>query len=645
MDITKKEVKAWVRQQAAKGRRKVLGIVFLSLLDVGIAVVQAWLLADILSVVLLGKTGNILGISHPIGLWLVASLCRAVLLYSVEVVSGRVGVKAQRDLRASVLGYILQGGPALLRHKHTAALTNLVIDQVEVVDGFFSRWLPVSILWVAAPALILGIIVFIQPWVAVVLGVCGLVIPLAQAIFGIGAALAARKQFLAMARLQTRFLDRIRGIATLVFLGRINQEAVQLHHAANELRSNTMRILRVAFLSSATIDCVMIIAIIVIATSDSMVLYHIFHGHFRMEEEILGPQAVLWVTHAIFALLLIPEFFSPFRSLALAYQDRAHITSAGEEILPLQKAYSVYAHKAHPGESLAKNGVALTTGLLSPFQKEENPTERKLGTGLKTGSNPVRIRPALTPTAEGQTVLEAAVGAKKGIHIEFRSVSFSWEEERGYALEQISLVMPAETTTILSGPSGAGKTTFMELLLGFIAPQFGQILFNGIDTATLTAKENACLVSWIGQHPVLFAGTLRENIIFANPQASQSEVEQALQAAGIFHFLADLPHGLDTFVGEGGYGLSGGQAQRVAIARAYLKNTPILLLDEPTTALDPHTEQEILASLQALAVGKTVIIVSHSPAVRAMAGLKVYLQNGRLVTAPRLEDRVEGERD
>jgi ATP-binding cassette subfamily C protein CydD len=132
---------------------------------------------------------------------------------------------------------------------------------------------------------------------------------------------------------------------------------------------------------------------------------------------------------------------------------------------------------------------------------------------------------------------------------------------------------------------------------------------------------------------VLFAGTIRDNIRFARPEATDDEVEEAARFAQVEAFAASLPEGLDTNIGEGGYGLSGGQAQRVAIARAFLKNAPLLLLDEPTAHLDPATESEVLDSLRRLAIGRTVIIASHSAAAHAFGGRRVDIRAGRAVEA------------
>ena len=137
----------------------------------------------------------------------------------------------------------------------------------------------------------------------------------------------------------------------------------------------------------------------------------------------------------------------------------------------------------------------------------------------------------------------------------------------------------------------------------------------------------------IGQHPVIFAGTIRENIRFARPDASERELETAARNARVSAFADGLPAGLDTVVGEGGYGLSGGQAQRVAIARAFLKNAPLLLLDEPTAHLDPVTEGDVLDSLRRLAVGRTVVLASHAAAAHSFGSRRLDLRDGRVTPA------------
>jgi len=211
----------------------------------------------------------------------------------------------------------------------------------------------------------------------------------------------------------------------------------------------------------------------------------------------------------------------------------------------------------------------------------------------------------------------------------FDDVRLTWDPARGPALDGLSFRAPAGEALVLAGPSGAGKSTVLEILLGFVRPDAGRVTLNGADIATIVPAALSRMTAWIGQRPMLFAGSLRENIRFARPEASDAEVEEAARNARVDAFAARLPQGLDTLVGEDGYGLSGGQAQRVAIARAFLKDAPMLLLDEPTAHLDPATEAEVLESLRRLALGRTVILASHSAAAHAFAGRRLDIRDGR----------------
>ena len=191
--------------------------------------------------------------------------------------------------------------------------------------------------------------------------------------------------------------------------------------------------------------------------------------------------------------------------------------------------------------------------------------------------------------------------AARGVTVAFEDVRLTWDEARGPALDGLSFRVPAGETLVLAGPSGAGKSTVIEILLGFVRPDSGRVTINGADIADLVPQALSRLTAWIGQRPVLFAGTHPRQHPLRPPRGDAMPRWRRPRAPpASTEFAAALPHGLDTLVGEGGYGLSGGQAQRVAIARAFLKNAPLLLLDEPTAHLDPATEAEVLDSLRRL---------------------------------------------
>ncbi len=191
-------------------------------------------------------------------------------------------------------------------------------------------------------------------------------------------------------------------------------------------------------------------------------------------------------------------------------------------------------------------------------------------------------------------------------------------------------IRPGETVALV-GPSGAGKTTIFQLLMRFFDPDEGRLTLDGIDVREMARTDLRRQLALVPQEPVIFAATARENIRFGRPEASDAEIETAARAAAAHEFIARLPEGYDTFVGERGVMLSGGQKQRLAIARAILRDAPVLLLDEATSALDAESERAVQHAVEALAEGRTTLIIAHRLATVKRADRIVVLQEGRVV--------------
>ncbi|MEZ5883185.1 MAG: ABC transporter transmembrane domain-containing protein [Paracoccaceae bacterium] len=216
--------------------------------------------------------------------------------------------------------------------------------------------------------------------------------------------------------------------------------------------------------------------------------------------------------------------------------------------------------------------------------------------------------------------------------IEFQDVSFHYPSRPDVsALDHVDLSIAPGETVALVGPSGAGKTTVIQLILRFWDPETGKVTVDGYDLRDLARADFRRAIALVPQDPVIFAASARENIRFGRPDASDREVEEAARAAHAHEFLAALPEGYDTYVGERGVMLSGGQKQRIAIARAILRDAPILLLDEATSALDAASEREVQAAVEKLAVGRTTIIVAHRLATVKKADRIVVFDEGRIV--------------
>lgn len=213
--------------------------------------------------------------------------------------------------------------------------------------------------------------------------------------------------------------------------------------------------------------------------------------------------------------------------------------------------------------------------------------------------------------------------------VELRDVVFGYDDARPI-LQGVSLMVPAGKTIALVGPSGSGKSTIGRLLFRFYDVNAGQVLIDGQDVRDVTQDSLHSAIGVVPQDTVLFNDTVYYNIAYGNPEATRAQVEAAARAAKIHDFIASLPDGYDTTVGERGLKLSGGEKQRVGIARTLLKNPPILLLDEATSALDSETEASIQTELQAMGQGRTVVSIAHRLSTIVDADEIIVLQDGQV---------------
>jgi len=199
------------------------------------------------------------------------------------------------------------------------------------------------------------------------------------------------------------------------------------------------------------------------------------------------------------------------------------------------------------------------------------------------------------------------------------------------ALDRFSLAVRPGEAIALVGPSGAGKSTVFQLLLRFFDPQEGRILFDGVNIAELGPRDLRRRIALVSQDPVIFAGTIMDNIRYGRPEASDAEIREAAVAAAADEFIARLPKGYDALLGERGVTLSGGQRQRIAIARAILRDAPLLLLDEATSALDAENERLVQLGLANLMAGRTTIVIAHRLATIQKLKRIVVMDQGRIL--------------
>jgi thiol reductant ABC exporter CydD subunit len=268
---------------------------------------------------------------------------------------------------------------------------------------------------------------------------------------------------------------------------------------------------------------------------------------------------------ALFVLVLAPEAYLPLRQMAADYHASAEGLTAAEQV------FGILDHPAPP-----------------------------LGRGMRIPD----------PSTVGLSV---------------ESLRFTYPGRDQPALDGATLdVLPGEMVAV-TGPSGSGKSTLLLVLLGMIQPDAGTVRVGDVDLASLDPAAWRARIAWVPQHPYVFAASIADNIRLGRADASEEEVWHAVDTAGLAELVRRLPEGLDTVLGERGAGLSAGERQRVALARAFLRDAPLLLLDEPTANLDGRTESEIVEAVRRLARGRTVVMVAHRPALVALADREVDL--------------------
>ena len=240
---------------------------------------------------------------------------------------------------------------------------------------------------------------------------------------------------------------------------------------------------------------------------------------------------------------------------------------------------------------------------------------------------------------EEQVAPETPRAEPRGHDVEFENVTFAYEDTP--VLRDVSFVARAGSTTAIVGPSGAGKSTVLNLVSRFWDPADGAVRIGGVDVRDLTHQQLFERITVVFQDVYLFRTTVRDNIAFGRPEATDAEIEAAARAAQAHEFIEALPQGYGTLVGEGGATLSGGERQRISIARAVLKDSPIVLLDEPTSSLDALNDQAIRAALVALLRGKTVLVVAHRlPTIQAADHILV-VDGGRIVQQGKHEELID----
>lgn len=482
-------------------------------------------------------------------------VARSALVWLLDVLAVRGAARVKSQLRMRVVGALTRLGPAWTAENNSARVTTVVSQGLDALDGYFAKYLPQLILTAVATPIILLVLLLQDLPTAIAVMVTLPLIPLFMVLVGWATQAVQRRQWAALTKLASGFLDVVDGLSTLTIFGRQHRQVDRIERVTEEYRARTIAVLRVSFISGFVLELAGSLSVAVVAVSIGL----------RLVDGTLG------LAVGLFVLLLTPEAYLPLRQVGAQFHAAADGVAAADEVFAILEAA--------PEERAAEASVSV-------------------------------LAPASPPLA-------GAAGAAAALAVTDLRVGYGDRT----VIDGLSVRFAPGRVTAIAGPSGAGKSSLVAAVLGFV-PFTGVVTYGDRELEPGAARE---LVAWSGQRPALMAGTVAQNIALGVDVLDESTLRESMRFAA-----AEL---IDPWqmLGVNGSGLSGGQAQRVSLARAFYRalssGCPVLILDEPSSALDPATESELILGLHRFAAtGVAVVVVSHRTALLDAADSVIELR-------------------
>ncbi|GAA0848339.1 ABC transporter ATP-binding protein/permease [Bifidobacterium pullorum subsp. gallinarum] len=571
-----------ISQQMSSQRKSITLLAVISL-ALGVAIVsQAGLLAEAVQRVFV-ESASFSSVAVLLGLLLAVMVIRTWLSYGNGKVGLRMAATAKTNMRAAVLQNLTHASMPSTLLGQTGGKVSIALDAVDEADSYFSQYLPRMMEAAMIPLLILVVTFTQHANTGFIMLFTAPFIPLFMILVGLKTKNKSEEKYAQLAEFSGTFLDSLQGLVTLKLFGRARRQQQEIERSSLGYRDATMGILKIAFTNTFMLESIVMLSIGIVA--------------LELAIQLLVFKSMTFHT-AFLVLLLVPEFYSLLKNTGTAFHSGRTSMGAVRKVEQMLEETAGESWNANDNE-----GAGTSEGIDK----------------IIAHFDPIHMPPSLELD-----------------HLRFRYAPDSFELETG----RITLG-PGEHIAIV-GKSGSGKTTLLHLIAGLLKPASGTVLVNGSPLSQYDESAWFEHVSYITQHPYIFAGTLAENIaIGADGNITRAEIERAAEEAGLAALTAQLEHGFDTFVGEGGRGLSGGEKQRLALARAFLKRPAIILFDEPTVGLDLHTERVLQRSIAKLAKLATMITVAHRLYTIQQADKILYMDRGVLVDAGRHDELLE----
>jgi len=590
------------------------------LANVALMAVSGWFIT---AMAVAGAAGVAMNYFAPAALIRASAIGRTAGRYFERLITHEATLRQLAGLRVWFYRHLEPLAPARLMEYHSADLLTRIRADIDALDNLYVRvMVPVLVAITAGLAFFLFTALFNLGLALLLLGmllIAGVLLPWVGHRLG---KQPGRRIVEIQAELRQASIDGTQGLSELLIYGAADSHARHLDALSRALVAEQERMSQLTGIAQAATGL----------TANLTLWGMLWLGIPLVQDGSLAPPELAML--ALFSLAT----FEAVAPLPMAFQQLESTLTAARRLFAIVDTEPAVPEPSGPAPRPTDNGLVIE-GLCFAYPSKGTLNARISSRAeVEAGAEPrsgMSSGDDLGSSLSRHSAVRSSAGMSAGRRSSARSRSdsgiHSGPTQERPTLDGIDLELPPGRRAAIVGATGSGKTTLFNLLLRFWAPESGSIRLGGVPLEQFPGEDLRSRIALVSQHTHLFDTSIRENLLIAAPDAPQGVLEQACATAQIHDFIAELPEGYDTWVGETGVRLSGGQARRIAIARALLRDAPILLLDEPTEGLDAVTERALMDAVQRLMKGRSVLLITHRPVALAQMDEILVLDQGRVV--------------